>query len=1085
MNPNNFSLEYAKDETNASVGAWYPVSGMPVFPFSFGSLLDERLDEAYVTIVRDSKPIYESNTLFRVGFHKNVSEEDEKTYAYYICASDNAHEMPIGSGKYTHKLYLIEATKRLEGIMCQSLTFTNTGGTDYAQGKYVTPYYEIVEDKSYGYYRWFENLEGVRAPLLYESPVEFSSVTQTSMSAEQVFVALYNKKYNTLHTSISSINDAESIVGKSVSYVIETTTAEQTSIEVPVDGNQVMVKTKDAVSYNYKKPDGGDALSQQGYEGRFVIRHVIYMSRSEIIASGTSNTYRNSYATIYATVPIYPFEKKPAPLPYTMKDCVDRVLDLADPVFADGAEQNTTPRYKLDPAQEEWLEGITAPPFTMTQCTLREQLRVIGGYIHAEPRLMFNEEARTDENGNVYDAKKFYVHFDKFNSGASTALTGTTPYIGRTFGQDINQYCTKIETSASNLVNSLSFAKGVIAEPNQHQVKTLRTETVNVRIDETNGVISTTYPIYEIEKVEFMGFDPNGGTFYGLTDITPYVYEKTEYDANLASFGGGYPYSKSFALYYTYGQKDIKGLFFKPQTEGSAALGSEYLTYYSIVNILSAVGSEQQSDVRDQITNGLGGYPALCFRVTYVPVYSARFSQEKPYYDPDAHKTDYMQVYNQSENVIDSKYYGENVKGVAARLGNVEQERTYIFDSLADLPRAGDAYKDATGSYVISAVNTEYKPFYIKTTVALSRGFNRLSQYIGVNSTKRVYEVSEREAYRRSVHLKEFVLIGNPPTEMQRGYHRIFNDVDSLLSVFDPNIIRDKISAVNACGFAKGGVDAWAKAINPVTLPVVSSAFGNSMLFSWSYKDNYSAGEQASFEQSGSVSGFYQKDVPYGDFYGRLYWYYFYLFEGRADLQTRESAFELPQSVVVSPTSFDNRVGTFYSMPNSPHTPNPLLLQKDSREALDFSFAVEFVSNRKDIRIGSALAQCCCLVSGKDNHSKDQSGEPEALELVMLDDPLSEFDNFVVGDNLSYGGSISAERGGGGANVTLTLSNITSRHWAMITPIKKEYVTRTLDDGTTASVELKTGGEVVLASTVNWSGINSATIYITPVKNLY
>ena len=277
-----------------------------------------------------------------------------------------------------------------------------------------------------------------------------------------------------------------------------------------------------------------------------------------------------------------------------------------------------------------------------------------------------------------------------------------------------------------------------------------------------------------------MGFDQNGGTFYGITDITPYIYEKTEYDANLTSFGGGYPYSKSVALYYAYGQKGIKGLFFKPQTEGAAAVGTDYLTNYAIVNILSNVltndtGSEllSQDTIRNHIDTILGGYPALCFRVTYVPVYSARFSQEKPYYDPDAHKTDYMQVYNQSENVIDSKYYGENVKGVAARLGNVEQERTYIFDSLADLPRAGDAYKDATGSYVISAVNTEYKPFYIKTTVALSRGFNRLSQYIGVNSTKRVYEVSEREAYRRSVHIKEFVVLGQArifPHEFSRTW---------------------------------------------------------------------------------------------------------------------------------------------------------------------------------------------------------------------------------------------------------------------------------------------------------------------------
>ncbi len=32
MEVNNFSLEYARDESNASIGQWYPVSGQPVFP---------------------------------------------------------------------------------------------------------------------------------------------------------------------------------------------------------------------------------------------------------------------------------------------------------------------------------------------------------------------------------------------------------------------------------------------------------------------------------------------------------------------------------------------------------------------------------------------------------------------------------------------------------------------------------------------------------------------------------------------------------------------------------------------------------------------------------------------------------------------------------------------------------------------------------------------------------------------------------------------------------------------------------------------------------------------------------------------
>ena len=465
MNPNNFSLEYAKDETNALVGAWYPVSGMPVFPFSFGSLLDERLDEAYVTIVRDTKPIYESNTLFRVGFHKHGI--DEKTYAYYICASDNAHEMPIGSGKYTHKLYLIEATKRLEGIMCQSLTFTDNRGKAFGEGAGVAS--NIFDYGSLNP----TNTSSWPSPIIsqkYRSPSIKNDTQRYTYSAEEIVIMCYNKlnENQPNFTPVTSLPLGYRIVEK-----VNTPTRDvYTRVDIykgqsPSNAEKVYFAdtTENALEYTTESID----------VGLFRIRHQV------VFYTAALDTQPNIFIVDFEMDLTDP--DKVGTKPYTVADCVDRVLGLAEPIFADGAEQNTTPRYKLDPAQKEWLKGITAPPFTMTQCTLREQLRVIGGYIHAEPRLMFNEEAREYDEENAYEAKKFYVHFDKFNSGASTALRSNTPYIGRTFGQDINQYCTKIETSASNLVNSLSFAKGVIAEPNQHQVKTLRTETVNVRID--------------------------------------------------------------------------------------------------------------------------------------------------------------------------------------------------------------------------------------------------------------------------------------------------------------------------------------------------------------------------------------------------------------------------------------------------------------------------------------------------------------------------------------------------------------------------------------------------------------------------
>ena len=74
------------------------------------------------------------------------------------------------------------------------------------------------------------------------------------------------------------------------------------------------------------------------------------------------------------------------------------------------------------------------------------------------------------------------------------------------------------------------------------------------------------------------------------------------------------------------------------------------------------------------------------------------------------------------------------------------------------------------------------------------------------------------------------------------------------------------------------------------------------------------------------------------------------------------------------------------------------------------------------------------------------------------------------------------------ANVTkviVTLRDITTPHWAVITPRKTEQVKRTLEDGTVANVLITTGGEVIVASTSDWEQKSSASFSLIPVKNLY
>ncbi len=1039
-------------------GTFTPTQGLLVLPFNFGSLLDERLDESYVTTQRDSREHYENNTLVRIDLYQDGILSTSK---YGIVANDNGYENPIGSGKYTHKLYIIEATKRLESVVCQSLTFTNALGRQYNN--------DVLALGSIEFFEGFGS-------------EDYGFVTLDSLKYFSEAGSL--RKYPTLQEVFDACKSAHpsKISGTLIPGTSETYTPRKESsctYWVPSGAVKWVAETDEDLTAEI----GFHAVPSspgQSYKSTYVLLY-----EDDSVYEG--EPYREKIKEIdvvfdFFTVEAGSFEIKFPLKRLTILDCCNRVLDLAEPLFL-----GETPRYAIDPAQTAWLDGILAPEFTMTQCTLREQLRIIGGYIHAEPRLVWDA---TKNDGT------FYIHFDRYGQVTQSAqISEGTPYITKKVSQDINNYCTKIDTTASNLVNTLDFASGVIATPNIRDLTTIRTETMYVRIDESNGIVTTTFPIREIKKVTCAFFDninetPDGGAdpnfgaklFGGELDITPYIFEKTEYDANLSSFGGGYPTSKSFALYYAIGQKNLGGLFFKPADDsflGNLTGAQGYFQYYSIVNIISAVSGYAPSLVRDVISSN-GGYPMLAFRVEYVPIYNARFSLEKQYFDSSV-QNDYAKIYNQGENMIETRYYGENIRGVVARLGNVEQERTYIFKRLSQIPQIGDMVDD----YAISAVSTEFSPSYIKCTVALTKDFNRISQYIGVNSTKRVYEISEREAYARNVLLKEFVVVGDEitPKGLSPLYALpMFHDVAALRSIFDPAVKFDKVSAVNACSFEKNNIGVGDR-FGTVLLPVISSAFGNAMTFSWNYKDNYSAGEktvesaQVTGDENYAIKGYWQQDVPYGNYYGRAYWYYFMLYnqnfpyDTNSDTPELNSALNLPSSALKDPRD-KSCIGTIdqasYNTNNFGACLAPIRLRKDSREVLNFTYMVEFVANQPDLIIGSAMPKSCFLVSGKNNHP---TGKPI---LVLLKRKIGKFERQLKSEdyelaNVQYA---SVTQPFESPDYIMQIPSVFNdgqnwadyESWAIITPPKEDEELVVDEDGVTEQQGTQLGGEIIIAS---------------------
>lgn len=677
------------------------------------------------------------------------------------------------------------------------------------------------------------------------------------------------------------------------------------------------------------------------------------------IKSGNCNiVYEIQYSETYAstnylqdftaTYDLYITENT-EPLPkWNAWTVCERMLNIAETI-----RQGDKPRFKLDPTQREWLESIETPEFQFTQSTLRECLQGVGSFIHAEPRLLPNEDN---------DGYQGIVHFDKYGGNEESEFDKTyKEYASKSVSRDLSSFATNIDSSVDNFVNSINYASsGTLVEPYVDGYKTVLAESSYVRITDSNMYIATQYPIRSIKSLKF-GYDYSNDWQKVDLDITPNVFESAEYQ-QLSSYETQYPTSKAYAVYYTIGEKGIHGLNFKQEDLFGAWKN------YAIKNIIESALSKS-IDSKD--------YWRLNFQVEYVPIYPARVQQNKSIIDLNDIGKEWTKPYNQGQNLIETQYYGENLKGVIARMGNIDKTVTYVIPEFPSvLPKIGELYDD---NYYISSSAVEVQPYYTKITLALSKDFNKYNEYVGVNSTKRMYEISERQAFDSEITYREFCVFADI------GDNSIKDSKNTLLDntpkEYYSNILKNlfiqngalnisaTISYVNALGFGDKG-----EPLNQVVLPVIRSSFGNACVLSFKYEDNYSAGNYSKRVEN---TGFFVETAPYTDVYGRIK-------SLRLNFISKYNIEGInPEDFLRYPPTNDTGWldGTTVILKTGNY---PIIIEKGNAEALSFNYQLEFVSTREDIIIGSGLAKNISLVKDANNNNR--------AKLYYFNKKLNKFD---------------------------------------------------------------------------------------------
>lgn len=878
-----------------------------VYPLKWGNLLDERLDETYVTLKFVPKTlqdgVFRPLSLVKLiiycepdtyqtelqpetdGVEQELLENNrlrQFTEKRFLVAKDTVYNNPIGGDFDTHELYIIEETKFLEAFICDTLTFRNAlldrfGGKNTIKATFdsANPDYLFSPDN---------------CPVTFDNPIDSStSLTVPSLdTSASGFIALINESYGKNAKLVNSNSFGATQLTVENGNETKTTTTFNEALTITSPYPVVVITYELAINYN------GTGIVPQSF-----------------VAFCKFHYYLN------ASPNRKPLKK------WTVTDVVTRCCELAEPLF--GKE---LPRFTLDGvsydsdakvqsytanSQAAKYDKVIAPEFSMTKSTLREQLQQVGGFIHAEPRLV---------DGKIY--------FDRYG-GTEMSRISQKQFISDTQTQSIDEFCTDLDSTADNLVNRLNYAQGVVIEPYAGGSRSLRTEQINIRIDESNGIVQTVLPISDVVKLE-CSVIVDSSTYSDFRDITSFVYEDDDYN-NLSSYDVNVNGSKAYALYWTRDSKNINGLFFKNENAINPVFSN-----YAIYNIMLACGVKM-----DTGTNKESNYPKLRFRISYIPTYTARVRTNKSLVIGGKPRT---LAYNQGANSVETQYYGENLKGVVARLGNVEKTLTYKLTWLTDIPKAGQLFDEHN---YISAVSVEMYATYFKVTIGLSRDFNRLSQYIGISSEYRQYQVSERAVYNRESVIQEYALI-TYKNDVYSDSKPIFA-TEKLLKLFTPS---DGSADMLTCATVK---TYYGVGNTQVNLPLISSSFGNTISLRFAFADNYSAGQKSvRVEKDGNVV-YYSEYVPYTDYYGKVATLDFWLQPELVNPLTT-IAFDLPESS-----------GAVYNAAMSTANRGQLRYRKDNAEIPAVNYQLSFVTDDDTIIIGSEIARNCSFVNSSPNRT--------------------------------------------------------------------------------------------------------------------
>jgi hypothetical protein len=845
--------------------AWVDITDLASNPITITQALDETMDSGAFTM-----PYVKADQLPHLNLGDPIEPYtrvevtvDEELFRFFV-ESDQVSEVRKASGAspalFRHDVALIEPTKVLQRRVLPDMTIT--------QAK-LEPDEQVKIDETSS----FTN-SGATIPLNVEKILPDSWFTVTKPSNEPATienrVAKINEQYKITY-NVSIVKVPNPILAAWTLtlriYAADPAVAPTTLTGSTLLETKVVNVSAGEVGPRVYVPSTGNASG--------VLEVTIPANKEVFISVQSAN---HSEYSLTGTITLETQVVYNDSIAYSYLDNVlEKILKITEQIKK--SDTSLAPEFTLGSLTKSKINGVKSPELTFTKYTVWDAVKELADYRRAIPRL-----GRNDFTTIEFD------FLDEFQ-GQST-LDLDVEEENKVESQSSEDYVTGLELNADNVIEKEELRNGKV-EPYRTGWLTVRpSQDGPVQLTDDNATVKLEQRIYKVFSVTVRGLyakltrvgfpdiilDPN--TTQKLFDITPYVLEEKAYKA-LPNSGDITTDCQGNHIYYRERSNRLLGLgFLAPEVPAIFSGTKKPALFELLFRLLQAEYPDYTIDKNytfndANITNTRNNlFRDIQFQVTYLPLAEVRASV--PRSDSFEPRNKAKKYFNEQARLNDADKLGENALAVGNRLGNKLTRLELKANTIAELPRVGQTTPSGavltTRTISISSAGLDFSG-------DLYDDYRSLSQFVGVNSAFRQYNVPDDDTvFRQDVYEDDIIVSEKPLSRTGTTKSNPYTD-NSLLRLAEGfRIYEDGFSSWGLTNepFPPTYVRAQIKHASNDTVsatmdrPLSTLAIGNSTILMAEFENNWATGSKITKYVTSGNQYLFQNDSRYTNLLGNL-----------------------------------------------------------------------------------------------------------------------------------------------------------------------------------------------------------------------